>query len=89
MADPDLPGHEADSGHGEHAEVHLPPPSFAPINVAISLAMTFIGFIDGVRDRLGPLVWGIGLLWLIASCTAWFRGARREFNDLPESLEGH
>ena len=69
--------------------MHLPPPSIAPINVAISLAMTFIGFVDGVRDRLGPLVWGVGLLWLIASCAAWFRGARREFNDLPELLEGH
>ncbi len=89
MADPDLPAHDADPSHAEHAEVHLPPPSIAPINVAISLAMTFIGFVDGVRDRLGPLVWGIGLLWLIASCAAWFRGAHREFNDLPELLEGH
>jgi hypothetical protein len=89
VADSNLPVHEADAGLGEHAAIHLPPPSFAPISVAASLAMTFIGFIDGVRGTLGPLIWGIGLVWLIASCAAWFRGARREFHDLPESVEGH
>lgn len=89
MADSNLPVHDADAGHGEHAAIHLPPPSFAPISVAASLAMTFIGFIDGVRGTLGPLIWGIGLVWLIASCAAWFRGARREFHDLPEFVEGH
>jgi hypothetical protein len=89
VADPDLPVHEADPSHGEHAGVHLPPPSFAPISVAFALATTFVGFVDQVRNALGPLVWGIGLVWLIASCTAWFLGARREFNDLPDSLEGH
>ncbi len=88
MADAN-PVNEPDTTHGEHGEVHLPPPSFAPINVAFALCTTFVGFIDQVRSALGPLIWGIGLVWLIASCAAWFRGARREFNDLPESLEGH
>jgi hypothetical protein len=27
----------------------------------------------------------IGLVWLIGSLTAWFRGARTEFHDLPET----
>ncbi len=89
MTDENLPTHEADSSHGEHGEVHLPPPSIVPISVAFALAMTLIGFVDGVRGSVGPLVWGIGLLWLIASCAAWYRGARREFDELPESLEGH
>jgi hypothetical protein len=89
VADANLPVNEADHGHGEHTEVHMPPPSFAPINVAFALATTFIGFVDQVRGTLGPLVWLIGLVWLIASCAAWLRGARREFDDLPESLEGH
>ena len=40
MADDNLPVHEADAGHGEHGAVHLPPPSFAPINVAFALATT-------------------------------------------------
>ncbi len=89
VADADLPVHEADPTHGEHAGVHLPPPSFVPINVAFSLATVFIGFVDQVRNALGPLVWIVGLLWLVASCVAWFRGARREFHDLPDSLDGH
>ena len=89
MTDEHLPTHEADSSHGEHDEVHLPPPSIVPISVALALAMTLVGFVDQVRGPLGPLIWGIGLLWLIASLVAWFRGARREFHDLPESLEGH
>jgi hypothetical protein len=89
VTDEQLTTHEADPSHGEHGEVHLPPPSFVPISVAFALATMLVGFVDQVRGTVGPLVWGIGLLWLIGSCVAWFRGARREFNDLPESLEGH
>jgi hypothetical protein len=89
VTDENLTTHEADAGHGEHAEVHLPPPSFVPISVALALATTLIGFVDQVRGPLGALVWGIGLIWLIGSLVAWFRGARTEFKDLPESLEGH
>lgn len=85
----ETPIHEIDTTHGEHTEIHLPPNSFVPVNVALSLACTFVGFVDQVRGAVGPLVWGIGLLWLIASCALWFRGARNEFNELPESLEGH
>lgn len=89
MTDDKLPPREAGAAHGEHHEVHLPPPSFVPISVALALATTFVGFVDQVRNSVGPLVWGIGLVWLIGSCVAWFRGARDEFNELPESLDGH
>lgn len=85
----EIPTHEADTGHGEHGEIHMPPNSFVPISVAISLCMTLVGFVDQVRNTLGPLIWGLGLLWLIGSCVAWFLGARNEFNELPESIEGH
>lgn len=78
-----------DAGHDEHAGIHLPPPSFVPISVALSLATTLIGFVDQVRNTVGPLVWGIGLLWLIASCVVWYFAARTEFDELPESLDGH
>ncbi|MGH7722063.1 MAG: hypothetical protein ACRENL_04400 [Candidatus Dormibacteria bacterium] len=79
---------EADHAHQEHP-LHLPPPSFVPISVALALAMTFVGFIDQVRGALGPLIWGIGLLWLITSCVVWYLAARTEFHDLPESLDPH
>jgi hypothetical protein len=78
-----------DAGHDEHGGIHLPPPSFVPISVALSLATTLIGFVDQVRNSVGPLVWGIGLLWLIASCVVWYFAARTEFDELPESLDGH
>jgi hypothetical protein len=81
--------HDADDGHGGHGEIHLPPPSFVPICVAIGLAITFVGFIDQVRNSVGPLVWGIGLLLLVASWVVWFRAARHEFDELPESIDGH
>ncbi len=89
MADETTHIHEADPSHGEHAEPHLPPPSIVPISAALALAVTLIGFVDQVRNTVGALVWGIGVLWLIGSCAAWYRGAHREFHDLPESLEGH
>jgi len=81
--------HAADAGHTEHAEIHLPPNSLVPINVAFSLGTTFVGFVDQVRNAVGPLVWGIGLVWFIASCVTWFLAARNEFNELPESADGH
>ena len=92
MPDENLPVDEADQAHGAHGsggDIHLPPNSIVPVFVAISLCLTFVGFVDQVRGAVGPLIWGIGLIGLVASCAAWFRGARREFEDLPESLEGH
>ncbi len=89
MSDENPPIHEVDTTHGEHAAIHLPPPSFVPISVALALGTTFVGFIDQVRNALGPLVWGIGLVWLIGTCAVWFLAARTEFSELPDSLDGH
>ena len=66
--------------HGAH-EIHLPPNSWSPINVALSLAMCFIGTLSATW------VWVVGLVWLIASLVAWFRGARTEFHELPEHAD--
>lgn len=80
---------DADTADGGHGDIHLPPPSFVPICTAIGLAITFVGFIDQVRNSVGPLVWGMGLLLLVGSWAVWFRAARQEFNELPESIDGH
>jgi hypothetical protein len=84
--------HDAGTAHGEHGahgDIHLPPPSFAPINVALALTTTLIGFVDQIRNTVGGLVWGIGVVWLVASLAVWIRAARNEFNELPESIDGH
>jgi len=60
-----------------------------PISAALALTTTFVGFVDQVRNAVGALVWGIGLVWLVASCAVWYLAARSEFNELPESLDGH
>ena len=69
----------------EHGEFHLPPNSFIPVVVSIALAVTFIGFLNQVRDRVGPALWIVGLVLLIGSCVAWLRSARAEYLELPES----
>jgi hypothetical protein len=89
VADDDTPLHDTGTAHTEHAEIHLPPNSLVPINVAFALATTFVGFVDQVRNAVGPLVWGIGVVWFIATCVTWFLAARNEFNELPESADGH
>jgi hypothetical protein len=67
-----------------HSPIHLPPNSWAPISAAFSIAVIFVGFLGSIRDTIGPTMWVIGLVWLIASCAVWARGARREYLDLPE-----
>jgi hypothetical protein len=74
-------GHPDDHGDHGHGEIHMPPNSWAPISMAFALCTTFIGF---VTAPLGPVLWIIGLVWVVASGVAWFRGARNEFHELPD-----
>jgi hypothetical protein len=84
VSEPAVTTHEDTGDEHAHETPHLPPPSFAPINVALALAITLTGFLTDIRHLVGPLMWGIGLLYLIASCIFWARGARREYLELPE-----
>ena len=82
---PKNPDAAADQAAGEaHSEIHMPPNSWAPISIALSLGLIFVGLLGEVRNTLGPFMWLIGLLGLIASCAAWARSARREYLELPE-----
>ncbi|MBV8301059.1 MAG: hypothetical protein JOY68_03955 [Candidatus Dormibacteraeota bacterium] len=69
---------------GKHATPHLPPPSFVPVSVALSLAVLFVGFLGDIRNVVGPAMWLVGLLGLIASLVVWARAARTEYLELPE-----
>jgi hypothetical protein len=75
--------HAGEDG-GEHATPHLPPPSFIPVSIALSLAVLFVGFLGDIRNVVGPAMWLIGLLWFVASLAVWLRAARREYLELPE-----
>ena len=69
---------------GEHEHPHLPPPSAVPINLALALAITLTGFLTDIRAVVGPVMWGIGLVYLLVTCFFWARGARSEYLELPE-----
>ena len=73
-----------DEEHG-HQTPHLPPPSFAPINVALALAITLTGFLTDIRTAVGPLdVGDRPRSTSSSSCVFWARGARNEYLELPE-----
>jgi hypothetical protein len=69
------------SSRDEHEEIHLPPNSWIPLSITLSLAASFIGLLPPLAPWLGI----IGLVWFLGTCYAWFRSARTEYLDLPES----
>ena len=81
MADEHTDHPAAEAHAGEH--IHLPPNSWAPINVAFSLMLAFVG------TQAATWVWIVGTIWLIGSLYAWWKGAHTEFQELPESVEEH
>jgi hypothetical protein len=83
----DQPAQPHDGTAGAHAGIHLPPNSFVPVNVALALAVVFVGFLNDVRATVGPAMWLVGLAWLIAACAWWVVTARREYESLPEDQE--
>ncbi len=90
MSDEEKRAHDAaaapDAGEA-HSEIHLPPNSMAPVLVALSLAVLFVGFLTDIRNTIGPWMWLAGLLGLIATCASWARSARREYLELPEDSQ--
>ncbi|MGI8847740.1 MAG: hypothetical protein ACR2GX_05685 [Candidatus Dormibacteria bacterium] len=76
--DHDQPEH-AGSADGEHGEIHLPPNSFVPVFIAITLAISFVGTLDVVRTGMGGLadsigVGGIDVLRGLISNIVWLVG---------------
>ncbi len=62
----------------------MPPNSFVPPVLALALAVLFVGLLGEVRLVVGPVMWLIGLIGVIASCVVWVITARRDYNELPE-----
>ena len=70
-----LTTHDDSGDEHAHATPHLPPPSFAPINAALALAITLTGFLTDIRNVVGPLMWGVGLH--LPHCLGFLLGSRR------------
>ena len=64
----------ADDGHG--SGIHLPPPSWKPIIVAVGLAMALAGVV------INWVVVAVGVVVSVAAIVGWVRDARREFGSL-------
>lgn len=69
---------EEPAGQHGHDAIHVPPNSWIPIGVALTLTITFVGFL------VTPAMWIIGLLLTIALLVGWYRSARQEFEELPD-----
>ena len=63
----------------EHHEIHMPPNSWVPINIALSLMVAMVGLL------MAPIVWIAGAVWLFGSLAWWLKSARSEYEELPES----
>lgn len=67
------------TSHGDgHDAIHLPPPSIWPPVLALSIALILIGLVL----NLFALV--VGAVIAVTAVTMWVRGARKEFEELPE-----
>ncbi len=68
---------EESRGDG-HDAIHLPPPSIWPPVLALGIALILTGLI---LNRVALIV---GAIIAVSATVLWVRGARREFEALPE-----
>lgn len=58
-------------------EVHLPDPSFLPVNLSIGVTIVLVGVVlSWIIAALGLII----VIWVIAK---WIASARREMRELP------
>ncbi len=67
------------TSHGDgHDAIHLPPPSIWPPVLALGIALILTGL---VLNRFALIV---GAIIAVTAVAMWVRGARKEFEELPE-----
>jgi len=67
----------------DHEEIHMPPNSFVPISLALSLTFLFVSFLFPDSVRVPAMI--VGGVLVISVLVTWFRAARTEYYELPES----
>ena len=73
MAEP-----ESTSPAEAHEAFHLPPPSIWPPVLALAVALILTGLV------VTRVLLVIGIILGVVAFALWVRGARREFDGLPE-----
>ena len=65
--------------HGDgHEAIHLPPPSIWPPVLALGIALILIGLVLNLFALI------VGAIIAVSAVAMWVRGARKEFEGLPE-----
>lgn len=77
--------HPSHDEHVEHEHIHIPPPSFWPVILAVAITIMLAGFI------IGPVVVVVGILLVIGSIVAWsIEGSEAKRNALTQvTVIGH
>ena len=67
------------TSHGDgHDAIHLPPPSILPPVLALGIALILVGLVLNLFALI------VGAIIAVTAVTLWVRGARKEFEELPE-----
>jgi cytochrome c oxidase subunit 1 len=62
--------------HGEDHAIHLPPPSYWPLVLAVGISLALAGMVISVAVVV------VGLVIMVVALVALVRDARREFDAL-------
>ncbi len=77
--------HAAHDAHGEHEHIHIPPPSYWPIVLSVTITVMMMGILAG------PVFIVLGALTMIGSIIAWgVEGSEAKPNALTDvAVIGH
>jgi cytochrome c oxidase subunit I len=67
--------------HAEHHEIHLPPPSYWPVVMAIGLSAGLAGIV------INPFVWIAGAVIVVVALSGWLRELARDIMEAPSEPE--
>lgn len=77
--------HATHDEHAEHEHIHIPPPSFWPLVLAVTVTVMFSGFL------IGPVVFVVGVVLTLGAIIAWsIEGSEAKPNALTTvTVIGH
>jgi cytochrome c oxidase subunit 1 len=67
--------------HGEHGEIHLPPPSYWPVVMAIGITAALAGIV------INTFVWIAGVLIILVALSGWMIELGRDLKTAPDDYQ--